>query len=210
MNKKNNKNLFQQYTNPLIMFFRSFLDRAKLFFSDHLQTLMKVVIPVLIVCCGYFACSNSQKSVTENVRKIFSLSDDIRAFYINKHDYWGLNTSVVIDNNIISSKYVRNKKIIFNGGIEILIGKGRSGEAVMPLTQEFDVVMNHLNKAQCMTYAETSLLPEELLKLNSIHILNSSGDYIFEWNGVRKLPIQKYETKNLCQNENNSVIWTIK
>ncbi len=210
MNKKNNDNFFQRYANSLMIFIKSFLDRVKVAFSNHLQTLMKVIIPILIICCGYFACSNSQKSVTENVRKIFSLSDDIRAFYINKHDYWGLNTSVIIDNNVVSPKYVRNKKIIFNGGVEVLVGKGPSGETVMPLTQEFDIILNRLNRAQCMTYAETTLLPEELLKLDSIRILNSSGTYVFEWNGTRKLPIQKYETKNLCQNENNTVIWTIK
>lgn len=185
----------------------AFSDRS---LNEHKDTLLKVVLPVFIVGLGYYACSFSQSTINKNIDEIFSISDNVRAYYADKPDYWGVSTQSLIDNKVIPEKFVHDNKIILHGKMEILIGHGEKADVVMPLTQYFDIIMPHLNKAQCMSYAEAQLLPNVSLSVYSIRIMNMLGDYLFEWGGNRPLPIAKYATKDLCIDGQNTLIWSIR
>lgn len=174
------------------------------------QVVLKTLIPLFIVVAGYASCTISQRQIFKNIQDIFSISDEVRAFYTNKPDYWGLNSEFAIKNNIIPSNFIKDNKIILGNGLELLIGNGENADTVMPLSQSFDIVLPQLNKAQCISYAEAPLIQDNLLKLLSIRIVNTSGDYLFEWGGAKTLPIQKYATKNMCADHKNTIIWTIK
>ena len=178
--------------------------------SAHKNTLLKVVLPLLIIGAGYYACSQSQSAISKNMEAIFSISDNIRAYYSDKPDYWGVSTQSLIDNKVIPSKFIHQNKIMLSGKTEILIGNGEKADVVMPLSQYFDIVMPKLNKAQCMSYAEAPLMPEDSLKVYSIRIINTLGNYLFEWGGERPLPIVKYDTKDLCLDGENTLIWSIR
>lgn len=191
------------------IFFR-LISYIKSFFHLHKTAITKFFIPFMIIACGYYACSASQKAILENISQIFAISDDIRAYYVDKPDYWGLDTASVIQNRIISKKFIHHGKIKLHNGMEIKIGSGEKAETVMPLTQTFDIVLSGLNKAQCISYAETPLQDENALKLYRLTIINKNGSYIFEWGGVRSLPIEKYATKDLCADQENTLIWSLK
>lgn len=180
------------------------------FFSAQKSNIIKILIPFLIIITGYYACSSSHKTTSADLHDIFAISDDIRSSYADKPDYWGLSTESVIKNKVISSTFIRQNKLILSHGMEIQIGNGEQAEIVMPSSQNFDIILKNLTKAQCISYAESSLTEEQLLKLEKIDIINQLGSYSFEWGGERRLPIQKYITNDLCIDGSNTLIWTFK
>ncbi len=188
----------------------SFFAQVSDFFSAQKSSIIKFLVPFLIIACGYYACSYSQKTIFSDVQDIFKLSDDIRSFYADKPDYWGLNTESVIKNKIVSSAFIRKEKLTLSHGTEVQIGSGEQAEVVMPSSQNFDVILKGLTKAQCISYAESLLTGEQLLKLEKISIINQFGSYSFEWGGERKLPIEKYASKDVCSDGTNTLIWTFK
>lgn len=206
----NIKVCWEQIKDGVLEFVRKIWSFLTISWDEHKNTLLKFVLPVLIVGIGYYACSSSQSVISKNIDEIFSISDNIRAYYADKPDYWGVSTQSLIDNKIIPDKFVRQNKIILHGKTEILIGSGEKADVVMPLNQYFDIVMPRLNKAQCMSYAEAPLLQEDNLKVYSIRIINLLGEYLFEWGGNRPLPIAKYATKDLCIDGLNTIIWSIR
>ena len=111
---------------------------------------------------------------------------------------------------MLPNKFLKNNTIVLSSGTPISIGSGINAETVMPFSQTFDIVLKNLNKAQCISYAEAALNEEDLLKISGIHIFSRSGDFSFEWGGERKLPIHRYDTKDLCSDTDNIVIWSIK
>jgi len=187
-----------------------FLSLFPKFFFHHKRIITKALIPFIIIGGGFYACTAAQRAVLTDVSQIFSLSDEIRTYYVDKPDYWGLDTASLIKNHIIPRRHVHKKKIILSSGKQILVGNGINAEPVMPMAQTFDIVLPNLNKAQCISYAEAPLNNENSLKLYSLEIVNSAGSYLFEWGGKRSLPISKYSTKDLCLDRNNTLIWSIK
>ena len=187
-----------------------FLSTVKNFFYRHKKVITKALIPVIIVGGGFYACTSQQRAILADVSQIFSLSDEIRTYYTDKPDYWGVDTALLIKNKVIPRHYIHKGKIILDSGRQILIGNGVNAEPAMPLAQTFDIVMPNLNKAQCISYAEAPLGEESLLKLFSLQIVNSSGNYLFEWGSNFSLPIKKYATKDLCSDRDNTLIWSVK
>ena len=174
------------------------------------EDIIKVIIPILIVSVGVYACSLSRNEAHKNVKEIFNIADSIRSHYVGKADYWGLSTSSLIKNNVLPKKYILNDKIIINNSREILIGSGIDADIVMPQSQSFDIVMKGLNKSQCIAYAETKLSDDKLVSISKISIANSLGFYSFEWGGKNMLPIKNYASKDFCNTNDNTIIWTIK
>lgn len=193
-----------------LSFVQKIFENSIHFLNTYKKNFLKIVLPIFIVGISYYACSSSQSTINKNIKEIFSISDNIRAYYADKPDYWGVSTKSLIDNKIIPNKFIYQNKILLHGKTEILIGHGERAEVVMPLNQYFDIVMPNLNKAQCMSYAEAQLLQEDSLKVYSIRIINMLGDYLFEWGGGRPLPITKYATKDLCIDGQNTIIWSIR
>lgn len=171
---------------------------------------IKIFLPLLIILCGYYACSVSKNNIKQSLDEIFDISDEIRSYYADKPGYWGLSTAKIIEENILSPKYIKDQKIVLSHGYNILVGSGESGDAVMPLSYSFDIVLQNLNKAQCISFAEAPLNDENNLKLDKITIVNPRGTYSFEWGAENPLPIKKYATKNMCLDGKNTLIWSVK
>lgn len=194
----------------IVLFCSNFFVGGKNFFNQNKIFLIKIFIPLLIIVFGYCSCIYSQHVITKNVRAIFSISEAIRQHFADKPSYWGLDTEYVIKQNIVSPDIIKNNQVRLNGGITILIGSGVDGSTAMPMAQSFDIILPHLNKAQCISYAESELSDNENLALISLSIVNNSGTYTFEWGGQNSLPIKKYSTKQLCQDKENTLIWSLK
>ncbi len=181
--------------------------KAKLFVNK--ETTIKAVLPILVVAVGFYACTASQKTINKNVNEIFLISDQIREHYANKPDYWGLSTETVLQNKFISPVFIQNGKIMLSGGKEIFIGNGQNADIVMPRSTSFDIILPKLTKAQCIAMAEAELASENEVKLTAVQIINAGGEYLFEWGGVRRLPISKYASKDLCIDGDNTLIWSL-
>lgn len=207
------KDIYQKvysYGQRIVSVCYQFILAGKNYCHQNKVFLIKLSIPLVIIGCGYCSCVYSQHMITKNVRMIFSISEAIRQHYADKPSYWGLNTEYVIKQNIVPQSIVKNGKLNLNGGINLLIGTGVDGSTVMPMAQSFDIILPHLNKAQCMSYAESELFDNENLALISLNIINGSGTYTFEWGGQNSLPIKKYATKQFCQDKDNTLIWSLK
>lgn len=174
------------------------------------EKVLKYSIPAIVLLFGIYSCTSSRKVVTRNIDKVFEISNEIRAHFIGKPDYWGLNTDYILKNNVLSSKFISDNKIVLNNGISLLIGNGKNADTVMPLSQSFDIVINGLNKAQCIAYVEANINKDNLVFLDKITISNSINSSSYEWGGKNLLPVKKYSAKEFCIDKNNTVIWSIK
>ncbi len=171
---------------------------------------IKLLLPLIVVCLGFYSCVSSHRIINKNIDEIFMISDQIRGYYAGKPDYWGLSTSEIIQNRVIADKFLVNDKIMISGNKEIFIGQGKDAEIVMPRSTSFDIVLPKLTKAQCMAYAETELSSENEVKLIRIQITNNNGTSTFEWGGESGLPIKKYASKDVCADNGNTLIWSVK
>lgn len=179
------------------------------FFATKEQT-VKFSLPLLIIFLGFYSCIFSQKIINKNLDEIFTISDQIRQYYADRPDYWGLSTSEVVQKKIIADTFLNNDKIIISGNKEIFIGQGKEAEIVMPRSSSFDIILPKLTKAQCMAYAEKKLSSDNEVKLVSIQIINQTNETSFEWGREPSLPIKKYASKDLCSDNDNILIWTVK
>lgn len=80
-----------------------------------------------------------------------------------------------------------------------MVGSGEKAETVMPRVSTFDIVAPGLNKAQCISYAERILSEEELVVVEQITIVNSSGTYLFSWGGENPLPVKNTPARVFAQ-----------
>lgn len=183
---------------------------VKAYVASNRETIIKAIVPMAIVVAGFYACSTSQEKIERNMKDIFELSKEIRSYYADKPDYWGLSTKYLITGNVLSQRYIHGNKIILDGGLNVLVGSGEKAETVMPRVSTFDIVASGLNKAQCISYAESILSKEELVVVEQITIVNSSGTYLFSWGGENSLPVKKYASKDFCADTGNTLIWSIK
>ena len=175
------------------------------------EDLIKIVIPVTIICIGFFSCSFLQRNIKRNINDIFIISDDIRAYFSNKPDYWGLSTNYVVKNTIVDKKFIYNDKIILTDGKELLIGKGINGDVVLPREMSFDIILKKLNKSQCISYLENKLNDANQMKLESLSVVNSTISKVFTWGDkTNSLPVKPYTGKDICSDENNTLIWSVR
>jgi hypothetical protein len=198
-----------------------FIDKVLLYSTTELRILcsklvsskallLKLAFPLFIICCCFYSCVRSQRLVTQDVKDIFTISDIVREAYITKPDYWGVSTKDALNQDMIPNNYLHQGHIVLKSGKEIFLGSGATPAVVMPRSQTFDIVIKNLKKGECIAYAEYNIPQEEIIKLQQIHIVNDVATYTFEWGGENSLPVSKYATKDMCQKQGNSLIWTIK
>lgn len=180
-----------------------------LYANTDKENIIKVIIPALIVTVGFYACTQARSEAQKNVKDIFVIADNIRSNYVGKADYWGVSTSSVINNNMLSKKFISNNKIVLQGHKEILIGNGANADIVMPQSQTFDIILKGLNKSQCIAYAEVKIDNERLISVSKISIVNETGQHSFEWGGKNSLPIKNYASKDFCIDTDNTLIWSM-
>ena len=203
---------FLRIKNSLEIYFTEFrlICTNKEFYVKYRPYCFKYGFPLLFVGLALYSCSTSQKQITRDIDDIFSLSDDVRAHFVTKPDYWKLSDAYIVENRIISKKFISNNHIALSSGKRVLIGRGINGDIVLPGSKSFDIVLTDLNRAQCIDYTEKPLSEEMLIKLVEIKIITSDKSYTFEWGGINPLPIQKYATKDFCSKTGNSIIWSLK
>ena len=201
----NTKKVIRSYIEFIVKKLRSFN------YNINSDFLLKAFIPFFIIGIGFYSCSFLHRSIRNNINDIFIISDDIRAHFSNKPDYWGLSSSYIIEKSIIDKKFINKDKIFLADGKEIIIGKGAEGNIVLPRTMSFDVVLKKLNKSQCISYLEAKLNNTHQVNLESITIINSNNRVVFSWGDKsNSLPVKSYTGKDICLDENNTIIWSIR
>lgn len=155
-----------------------------------------------------FIFSQQDSGVKEAASEIEQLAANIRRYYQNRPDYWGLNTQMVLDKNISPNRMrIHN---VLTGYFEnsVLVGNGINGEMLMPGSRNFDIVYKGLNKNQCIGLASFRFDQKFWLGVTGVSIVNNKGQQqLFSWNDeINQLPVQKAQAKALCGKE-NTIIW---
>ena len=139
--------------------------------------------------------------------KSFLLADKIRDFYRIKPNYWGLDTSFALENNIFPSDMVQDETAQNALGSSVLVGSGFMGEALYPGSQGFDIVYTELGRVPCIFLLSYPFSKEQTLSLSQISLLNDLGDNItFTWGGDFPLMPDTQTAKKFCS-KSNSILW---
>ena len=171
------------------------------YFWSFATTLVILSVVVLFVCLPgqdtRFNAAHQELSV---------LVKNIRNHYKVRPDYWGLNTSNAIKNNLVPVDMQHDDKIISAIGREIILGQDVNGNMVMPGQRNFMITIPNLSKAACIEMISRPFSQEEHLGLLKVSLLAADNLQEFEWGGKLSLPIEKKTAKEFCKNQ-NTISW---
>lgn len=186
-------------------------NKLSLLAQNNKELIIKTSVPILIIALGIYACGSGKRTAEKTVSELFLISDEIRLKYSDKPDYWRLSTDYAIKEELISSSYIKNGKIILHNDKELFVGYGKDASIVLPRSLSFDLIIKNLNKTECILFLESKIDENNLVKLENITLSNSNNDYVFSWGDKEyPLPITSYIGKKICNNENNTIFWTVK
>lgn len=162
----------------------------------------------LIVLCFAFFCVQKNIGTGKAAAELEQLATNIRRYYQNRPDYWGLSTKTVIDKKISPQNLLKNNQMIGFFGNPVFVGQGVDANIVMPGARSFDIIYKELNEKQCIELASFKFTPNFWLGITGITIINNDGDSLFfTWDDqTNVLPIKKGAAQDICD-EKNVIIW---
>ena len=192
----------------------AFAKRCSLYFSSlnlvqrkKIFLLLGVMGIILISVLGGIWFKSPSVHAQKAAQEVFLLADKIRDFYRIKPNYWGLDTSFALENNIFPSDMVQDETAQNALGSSVLVGSGFTGEALYPGSQGFDIVYTELGRVPCIFLLSYPFSKEQTLSLSQISLLNDLGDNItFTWGGDFPLMPDAQTAKKFCS-KSNSILW---
>lgn len=168
-----------------------------------LMTAMMLIVAALV----WWYIHPTQKAEIA-AKQVAEIAQEVRKSYAHRVDYWGLNTDLIISNNILTNINY-DKKLINSLGKPILIGSDEDGNTVMPGERSFNIVYSDLSTAECISLATYPFEQPEELGLLQITIVGNKNKQDFSWREENyKLPVTRHEAKKICCN-GSKVLWTI-
>lgn len=186
-----------------------FRKTVNFFRSSNKIAIIAAGVVVIIAAAVWFGFKSSEPDakVVAAARQISLLTDNVRKFYRNRPDAWGLNTQSVLKNAIAPQEMVQNGKLVNALGKETIVGANADGMTVMPGGRNFVIAFRDLTYEECVELA--ALAPDEktALSLTSETIANAT-ETMFVWGGEHPLPITRKAAEEFCKQQ-NSLIWNI-
>lgn len=170
---------------------------------------IKIFGLILLLFCvlGYGFFSVLKNSREEKINELFSYAELARKAFKNKPDYWGLDSKLLIEKNLINKS--KEGKIINSFGKEVTIGNDFEGYKIMPGSKTFDVAYLGLDHKACVDLITYELQDKQKLSLISVKIRAEGKTTEFGWGGENKLPISTNSAKKVCNIEGNvDILWT--
>lgn len=162
--------------------------------------LIGLAVVAVIFFLSYVLMQNPYQSLHSDILKT---ADNIRGYYRDAPGYWKLNTDAAKEASLIAEKLLEHKEF------DVKIGQGFDGDMSMPYNATFDITVSNLNKSACISLSEIKIPKENSLGLQKITISTQNGTTEFVWGDKEhKLPISKWETRNICQSAENKIMWT--
>lgn len=181
----------------------------KIFHSPERIGIAAAGAVVIIAAAVWFGFKSSEPDakVVAAARQISLLTDNVRKFYRNRPDAWGLNTQSVLKNAIAPQEMIQNGKLVNALGKETIVGANADGMTVMPGGRNFVITFRGLDYEECVELS--ALAPDEktALSLTSETIANET-ETMFIWGGEHPLPITRKAAEEFCKQQ-NSLIWNI-
>ena len=159
----------------------------------------------LLFFLAFFAQKNNK--IADAANELKQLTSNIRHYYQNRPDYWGLSTQVIIDKKIYPDTMLKDNQLIGVLGNSVLVGSGREAYILMPGARSFDIVYQNLNKQQCVDLASFDFDQTFWLGIAGVTIENNDQNQFFTWDEEKNgLPIGVAVAKDVCK-EKNLIIW---
>lgn len=181
----------------------------KIFHSPERIGIAAAGAVIIIAAAAWFLLKSPKPdaNIVTAGNQISLLTDNVRKFYRNRPDAWGLNTQSVLKNAIAPQEMVQNGKLINALGKETLVGADSNGTTVMPGSRNFAITFRGLDYEECVELS--ALAPDEktALSLTSETIANET-ETMFIWGGEHPLPITRKAAEEFCKQQ-NSLIWNI-
>ncbi|MCQ2734582.1 MAG: hypothetical protein MJ212_01345 [Alphaproteobacteria bacterium] len=152
-------------------------------------------LAIIFLC--YVLMRNPYKAIHE---QIFATADTVRSFYRDQPGYWKLSTESAQTNGLIKFDTAKYNEFKFD------VGNGINGDMIMPGEMQFDIALKNLNKSACIGLSEMPIKANTQLGLQKITV----NDTEFSWGEEHSLPIKKYKTRDICQPNDNVIVWTFR
>ncbi len=160
-----------------------------------------------IVATIILARLGSVSGLTETAQEVQQLSANIRHYYQNRPDFWGLDTQTVVEKGISPKSMSHQKGLQGFWGNPVSVGNGSEGTMLMPGSRTFDIVYKNLDRKQCMALAPYKFDETFFMGLSYMILIKDNTQETFSWdNPVKKLPITAAMAKEFC-GTNNNILW---
>ena len=119
------------------------------------QLVIGGMVGALLIVWGISVLLFSEKYIGTDkaAAEVQQLAENIRRFYQNRPDFWGLNTQAVLDKQIAPRAMSKSGRLMNFFGKEVVVGSGIEGMMLMPGSRNFDIVYKNLNKQECVEMA---------------------------------------------------------
>lgn len=164
-------------------------------------------LAILVLAWGVFCLIKTDSKITLAGEQVNLLINQVRNFYKNKPNAWGLNTYSSIKNHIIPSNMLNGRQIRNSLNKDVLLGADMLGNTVMPGSPTFAIVYKNLNYDECVELATYPFSEKTMLSIDSVSVINDTT-LLFSWGSANSLPINKQNAQKACK-ENNDLLWNI-
>ncbi|MBO7098026.1 MAG: hypothetical protein J6W11_05265 [Alphaproteobacteria bacterium] len=169
-------------------------------------TAKTVLIVSCVLLCGLFCfVFMLMKPVPEADFKteVGMLTTNIRKHFQRNADYKSLNTSYVIEHNLVLKDMTRGGKIFSGCQNEIIIGRDINGHAVLPLEKHFVITYINLNRSNCIKLLTTDF--DTTFGLENITVSNDKT-YELTYGGQFPLPVTQKAAQSYCHIRNTVML----
>lgn len=164
-------------------------------------------IVVIAAMAAWLMTRQADVGTRQAADELVRLSGNVRRYYQNRPDFWGLSTDTVIKNKIYPQEMLQNGRLNGFFGNDVLIGRGPNAEVLMPGARGFDIIYKNLNKKQCAELASYKFDEKFWLGITGITVDNGKEQRYFTWSDKEfALPIKKNFVQNICKSA-NMLIW---
>lgn len=182
---------------------------AKIRALRHLNLFLAIVAAALLALWAVrvFIFSAQDTGTVAAAEQVEKLAENIRRYYQNRPDFWGLNTQTVLSNQIAPRGMIKDNQIVNYYGSGVTIGNGENGEMLMPGARRFDITFTGLTKRQCREIASFKFSEKFWLGVTGITISHNEKSVDFDWNDAKNsLPVKQDAAAKIC-GDNSRVSW---
>ncbi len=171
----------------------------------RINIILGAAVGLLLIIWGAAVLIFSDKDIGSEIAagQVQTLSENIRRYYQNRPDFWGLNTQTVIDKQMAPRNMSLNGKLANYFGKPVTVGNGEDGAMLMPGARNFVISFHELNQQECAETASYKFSEKFWLGVTEVSINNGTKTEIFSWNNQQNiLPVKKNLAEKACGNTN--------
>lgn len=184
---------------------KTYLRNIILKIQQHKALAVGVILLIVLLVGIALRLTKSDEKTEAAAQQVWRLADNIRNYYRNRPDAWGLNSTTTINEGIAPQDMSQDNQLLNILGKGVMVGGDINGSTVMPGSRSFVIIYKNLNERECREIATAKITEKEQLSLTSM-IIRNEKDTHFIWGGENPLPISVKDAKKSCR-KNNIIAW---